>query len=70
MYAPQNEYPLAYVRSAGEESLLVILNPAEREIVFECGCRLKETVYSFGKEAENCGEGIRVSPCSAGIYRI
>ena len=70
VYAPQNEYPLAYVRSAGEESLLVILNPAEREIVFECGCRLKETVYSFGKEAENCGEGIRVSPCSAGIYRI
>ena len=70
VYAPQNEYPLAYVRSAGEESLLVILNPAEREIVFECGCRLKETVYSFGKEAESCGEGIRVSPCSAGIYRI
>lgn len=70
IYAEENEYPLAYIRTAGEEKMLVILNPAEREASFAGEYDLSSPVYSLGGAAV-CAEGlITVPPCSAGWYNL
>ena len=70
VYAEKNAYPLAYVRSCGEERLLVILNPAARPVSFASPLVPGEAVYAFGGRV-SCEEGtISVPPCSAGFYRV
>lgn len=70
VYAEKNAYPFAYLRSAGDEKILVIINPADREVVFECGYLPKEKVYSLGGDVAVSGGKITVPPCFAGYYRI
>lgn len=70
LFAEKNAYPLAYLRSAGEEKILVIVNPAEREVSFECGCFPKEKIYSFGGEIAEEDGRIAVPPCFAGFYTV
>ena len=48
VYAEKNAYPLAYVRSADSEKILVIINPADRAVSFESSLSLGECIYSFG----------------------
>jgi maltose alpha-D-glucosyltransferase/alpha-amylase len=50
VYAEENAYPLAYLREEGEEKVLVVINPAAREVSFECTYEPKETIYRFGGE--------------------
>ena len=50
LYAQENAYPLAYLREEDDERILVVINPAGREVYFECAYEPKETIYSFGKE--------------------
>lgn len=50
VYAEENGYPLAYLRAEGEEKILVVLNPAAREVSFECAYEPKKMIYSFGGE--------------------
>lgn len=69
VYAEKNAYPIAYVRSAGAEKILVILNPADREVSFPCGCLLGEELYSFGGKASAEDGRVTVPPCFAGFYR-
>lgn len=68
LYAEKNAYPLAYLRSSGEEKILVIINPADREVSFECGYTPKGKLYSFGGDISECGGKITVPPCFAGYY--
>lgn len=70
LYAEKNAYPLAYLRSAGEEKILVIINPADRVTAFECGYSPKEKLYSFGGEISEDSGRITVPPCFAGYYRV
>ena len=70
VYAEKDAYPLAYVRSSGRERLLVILNPAERNVSFPLEANLGEAVYTYGGKAVQNGGQIAVPPCSAGFYRI
>lgn len=74
VYAEKNAYPLAYLRRSEEdehgESILVVINPAGREVCFECEYSPKETVYSFGGEALQSKGSLTVPPCSAGFYRV
>lgn len=70
LYAEKDAYPLAYLRSAGEEKILVIVNPADREVSFECGYSPKEKLYSLGGEASENGGKITVPPCFAGYYKV
>lgn len=70
LYAEKDAYPLAYMRSAGEEKILVIVNPAGREVSFECGYSPKEKLYSLGGEASENGGKITVPPCFAGYYKV
>ncbi len=68
--AEKNEYPLAYLRSSEDERILVIINPADREVVFDCGLSLSDRIYSLGGEVSAVGGRITVPPCFAGFYSI
>ncbi len=70
VYASENAYPLAYVRTADDEKILVIINPAAREVSFDCNAVPKETVYCLGNEAVAENGKITVPAQSAGFYRI
>ena len=74
LYAEKDAYPLAYLRSRGqadaEEKILVIINPADREVSFDCGYSPKEKLYSFGGEISERVGKITVPPCFAGYYRV
>ena len=70
IYAEKNEYPLAFIRSSEDEKILVIINPADREVSFPCEYKPKEAVYSFGREIAYEDKKITVPPCSAGFYRV
>lgn len=70
VYAEKNSYPLAYLRTDGAERILVIINPADREVSFDCAYLPSATVYSFGGEASASGGKITVSAKSAGFYKV
>ncbi|MCM1333996.1 MAG: alpha-amylase family glycosyl hydrolase [Bacteroides sp.] len=70
VYAERNAYPLAYVRSAGNEKILVIINPADRETAFPCGYAPRKGLYSFGGEVAVSGGRIAVPPRFAGFYEV
>ncbi len=70
VYAQENAYPLAYIRGSGHEKLLVILNPAGRDVSFPGAFAPSETVYRYGGEAKFSPGGVAVPASSAGIYRL
>ena len=70
VYAEKNEYPLAYVRSADDEKILVVINPADRNAAFDYECSIKESIYSFGGKVSNENGKISVPAKSAGFYII
>lgn len=70
VYAEKNAYPLAYVRSCEDEKLLVIINPSDKEVSFECGLNVGEAVYSFGGKVQINGKKIITLPHSAGYYKV
>lgn len=66
----KDTYPLAYIRTAGNERILVVINPSGSEAAFSCKAAPEETIYSFGGEV-TAGNGMLTAPaCSAGFYRI
>ena len=70
VYAEKNAYPLAYIRSAEEEKILVVINPADREVSFECKYMLREKIYSFGEGFSVNNGKITVPPCCAGYFSV
>lgn len=50
VYAEKDAYPLAYVRRSGEQKILVVINPADREVSFGCEFVPKQRIYHFGGE--------------------
>ncbi len=70
VFAERNAYPFAYLRSAGDEKILVILNPSDKEVSFKCGYSPKEAVYTFGGDISVSGGSIAVPKCFAGFYRV
>lgn len=70
VFAEKNAYPLAYIRKSGDEKILVIINPADREVGFNGDYTVKKLIYSFGGEAKFDGEKIIAAPVSAGFYLL
>lgn len=70
VYAKENEYPLAYVRSGGEERILIILNPSAEVVSFPWGNQPGETLYHLGGEAQFENRTVIVPPCSVGFYSL
>ena len=70
VYAEKDAYPLAYLRSSGEERILVVINPADREVSFACAHVPQETLYRFGGEIA-LKDGIMTGPAqTVGWFKI
>lgn len=70
VYAEEKQYPLAYLRSDDKEKILVIINPADREVSFDGDYAVKEALYTFGREAAFAGGKVTVPGGSAGFYLL
>lgn len=70
VFAEKNTYPFVYLRSAGDEKILVVLNPSDREVSFPSTYVPAETIYSFGGEVTAENGVITVPAHSAGYYKI
>lgn len=70
LYAEKNAYPLAYLRSGEDEKILVILNPSDNKVTFECGLLLKEKIYSSCEGLSVNNGKITVPPSFAGYYSV
>ena len=57
--------PLAYIRSIGNEKILVVINPSNDAQEISIKNKVSEIVYSFGKEAEIKDNSIKVKGVSA-----
>ncbi len=70
VYVEKNAYPFAYLRKSNDEQILVILNPSDKEVAFECELQPKESVYCFGEKVRTEGKKIIVPAQSAGFYTV
>ncbi|MCD7727554.1 MAG: glycosylase [Ruminococcus sp.] len=70
LYAEKNAYPLAYLRSEGEEKILVIINPSDKEASFKSEYDPITSIYNIGDKALKSGGKIIAAPCSAGFYLV
>ena len=48
VYCEPEKYPLVYLRTSGNEKILVVLNPSEKDTMCPCAYRLEDIVYSLG----------------------
>lgn len=70
VYAEKDAYPLAYLRSSDDERILVVINPADREVSFGCTHVPKENLYRFGGEI-TCKDDIMTVPAqTVGWFRV
>ncbi|MDE5742134.1 MAG: alpha-glucosidase C-terminal domain-containing protein, partial [Oscillospiraceae bacterium] len=70
VYAEKDAYPFAYLRSAGEEKILVILNPSDKEVSFKCSHVPKDTLYNLGGDVSAENGTITVPKTFAGFYKV
>ncbi len=70
VYAKEKKYPLAYLRTEEEEKILVVINPAAREVTFECAYMPKEIIYSFGGKMVWADGKMTVPAQSVGYFSI
>ncbi|MBQ7132392.1 MAG: alpha-glucosidase C-terminal domain-containing protein [Oscillospiraceae bacterium] len=70
LYAEKNKYPLAYIRSLDDEKILVIINPCDSQVSFECSFNLADEIYSFGGKAVSASGKITCPALFAGFYKI
>lgn len=70
VYARKNAYPFAYLRSAEDEHILVVLNPSGEEVSFRCKYTPKEAIYTLGGEISREQGMLVVPPQSAGYYAV
>ena len=70
VYAEKNQYPLAYVREAEGEKVLVIINPSDKEQSFPYSAELRDALYTIGGKAESKDGTITIPAQSAGFYHI
>ena len=70
VYAEENAYPLAYVRSSEEEKILVVINPAARTVEFPYDGQTGEVLYQFGKDLSSDGSKITIQGQSAVFVKI
>ena len=61
---------VSLLRSSGEERILVVINPADREVSFGCAHVPQETLYRFGGEIA-LKDGIMTVPAqTVGWFKI
>ncbi len=69
VFAKENAYPLAYVRSDENEKILVVINPSENECEFEIDAVEDKVVYQNGNISFKNGKIVSL-PQSAAFIKI
>ena len=70
IFAQKNEYPLAYIRRAYDEKILVVINPSGQEVSFASNIQPGENIYSTGGNIHFDNGRIIASPQTAAFMRI
>lgn len=70
VYAEKESYPFAYVRSVEDETILVVINPSDKEVSFKSDLQLKEVIYSYNGAAKARDGVITVPEGSASFVRV
>lgn len=74
LYAAPSAYPLVYLRTCGEERILVAVNPSGSETAVTdskvSALTPAETVYCYGESAYKEGEKLIVPPCSVSYLKL
>lgn len=70
VHAPENAYPLAYLRSSEDERILVIVNPSARPAGFESTLPAGKLLYSCGAPAKKEGGTWMAPPCSVSFIKL
>ena len=69
-YYGKESYPLAYVRTAGDEKIIVVLNPSDKKAEFSFDGEAAEVIYSFGGGAVLSGGKVTAQPVSACFIKL
>ncbi len=70
VYAQKDKYPFAYIRSTANEKIMIIINPSNKEVIFDCNYLPKQAIYCLGGEVSELNGKITVPAKSAGYYII
>ncbi len=70
LYAEKNSYPLAYIRKAQDEKLLVLINPSSEEAGFECDCEISACIYNLGDAPKQENGRLIAMPNSACFCKV
>ena len=70
MYAEKDTYPFAYVRSSGDERILVVLNPSDKKVSFPYEGVLGENIYQFGRDVTGDGTTVNVDAKTAAFITL
>ena len=70
VYAEKDAYPLAYLRTGGGERILVVINPADRQVGFDCSLVPGEILYRFGGNVSYEDGRMTVSPQTAAYFAV
>lgn len=69
VYAEENSYPLAYIRSDDSEEILVVINPSDKECGFEFDRSAADIVYLRGNGELKDGK-VKISAQSAAFIKL
>lgn len=70
VHCESHQYPLAYLRTAESETILVVLNPSRNPVSFPCGYRPEEILYQHGSAPQLRDGRLQVTGESAAFLRV
>lgn len=70
VYCEPGKYPLVYLRTSGNEKILVAINPSEKDAVCACPYQLGETIYTLGKPVWSEEGMLHVPGESVGFVKV
>ena len=70
VFTGKNKYPLAYLRSLGNDRILVVINPSKESVSFPTKLKIDEQLYQFGKGLIQGGNMITVYGQTAAFYTV
>ena len=70
VFCEPQKYPLVYLRTAGNEKILIFLNPSMSDTECDCPYHPAETIYTLGKPAAIKNGKLYVPAESAGFIKV
>lgn len=67
VYFQPEKYPLVYLRTSGDEKILIVLNPSEKDVSCSCEYQLEDVIYSLGRPISR-NEGVLCVPGESAAF--